>query len=69
MNKLQKLAIKRIRNLAEEIEVSQTAYLHNRTLSDEVCKKIDQENSAKWLRSDRAKEQIIEWATALMEVD
>lgn len=67
MNKLQKLALRHIRELTDSMSPHLPAYQLAKGWTDDECRKRDQEEYDKWQNLTDAIEEVQEWADALVE--
>jgi len=68
MTDLQILAVKRIRSLAEGMDIPMASIGYAaKNWTEEMIKEHDEKASPKWLENDKAQREIIEWAMALLK--
>ena len=66
MNKLERLALRQIKHLAEEIHMS-LPYTDSTSVTPEAMKKINKEKTDEWSKNQKCQVEIVYWAEALLE--
>lgn len=65
MTRLQMMAIGRIKELVQEIDLSMTAYAYKLGITQDEAMKLDRESAARWTNGNRAQQEAAAWLTAL----